>query len=592
MVLDPASSHGSEEDAEGAEAESSATMAGNRRLHEMASLETEIEWHYAQIALLKAKRNSLAPICSLPNELLCRIFIIYAVESDTLFNLKWTQIMYVCHRWHDLAMATQPLWAAVQIGWQKRRIPRLFEQLTRSGAAPLTFKINPYEGYHTHSILANSGRVRSLELRGEAKKIYQLIRSLPECDFPILSSIDFDPTYKRDELPEGFVEALPDEIFDRRMPQLRELVLHSIALPWRSLRGITTLCLTDCGDTGSSPHTFDALLVMLAACPELHTLKLEETIPPPIPDRRYPVVHLSALAWIRLRDDATTCAVALNHLSLPPTASVHIFPYGVRAGPDIPELLIPIRKHLRAPGLPTPRLVHIEGAVRPESSHYSTSLFCDTASPDPLDTSDARCPFHLNSHPANEGELRRIMTKIFKALPFESITHLDVRIMTMTAPTWKVALKLLPALQAIYMTQLDDASVNFFGALSQIEQMDRAHRTFPRIQRLHIRVLSRARLRAFQGEPEEAEDFDALLLTPLRKYLRALFDNGNVLQVLKLEDRERCLTEHEREMDELFPLIGDRMVWNSVVYDPAKRKADREAWEVERRQLEIDLVDP
>ncbi|KAJ7112114.1 hypothetical protein C8R44DRAFT_582820, partial [Mycena epipterygia] len=66
-----------------------------------------------QIALLKAKRNSLPPISSLPNELLTRIFTIYAVESDTLGNLEWAKIMYVCHRWHDVVLVAQPLWAVI-----------------------------------------------------------------------------------------------------------------------------------------------------------------------------------------------------------------------------------------------------------------------------------------------------------------------------------------------------------------------------------------------------------------------------------------------------------------------------------------------
>ncbi|KAJ6587526.1 hypothetical protein DFH09DRAFT_1307757 [Mycena vulgaris] len=47
----------------------------------MNAIDTEIAWHYAQIALLKAKRNSIAPIRSLPNELLSRIITIYTIDS-------------------------------------------------------------------------------------------------------------------------------------------------------------------------------------------------------------------------------------------------------------------------------------------------------------------------------------------------------------------------------------------------------------------------------------------------------------------------------------------------------------------------------
>ncbi|KAJ7673573.1 hypothetical protein B0H17DRAFT_1082743 [Mycena rosella] len=574
MVLEPTSNPTPPQEA--AEAESTvATMPGSRIQREIAALEKEIAWHYAQIAILKAKRNALPPICSLPNELLCRIFTIYAVDSDSLFGLKWVkQIMYVCHRWHNLAVATQPLWSFIQLGWGRRRIPRFYKQLERSGAAPITLRIEVFEGYYTPAIVENAGRIQAVELRGEAKNIYDFIHSLPHHDFPILSSLNLDPSHKRDELPEGVVEALPEAVFDGRMPRLQELVLRSIAIPWRSLRGLTMLCLTDCGDTASLPHTFAVVLEMLDACPQLRTLELEQAMPPPLLDIHYPTVDLAALAWIRLHDDADTCATLLNHLHFPPTTSVHVFPYGVRAGPDVSDLLIPIRKHLRAPAAPTAHLVHIEGTVSPDRSHYTTSLFCDTSPHDPLHTSTERCPFSINSHPANEGELRRIMTKIFKAIPVDSITHLDARSMTMTAHSWKAALKLLPALR-------------LFGALAQVEQLDREHRTFPFIRRIHIRIISRARFAALRGEPEEEENFATLLIAPLQTYLQAAFDNGYALEGLNFEDRDWCLSKHEHELDQLFPLIGGSMVWNEVVYDPAERHADREAWEVERRELEI-----
>ncbi|KAJ7119320.1 hypothetical protein C8R43DRAFT_1152306 [Mycena crocata] len=550
-------------------------MSGSSREHEMSLLEAEIAWHYAQIAALKAKRNSLAPICNLPNELLCRIFTLYAVESDTLFNLKWSQIMYVCHHWHDLAIATQPLWAYVDLDWGTHHIERFYEQLDRSGAAPLTLRIKSYD----------MTGLQGLEAHGEAKKIYDLIGGLTARDFPVLSSLDLNPSYKRDELPERFVEALPDEIFDGRMPQLQELVLHDIALPWRSLSGLTSLCLTDCGDSSSLPHTFGVVLATLQECPQLHTLKLEQSIPPPPADQNHSTVDLPALEWIRLRGNATICAATLNHLRFPPNTSVHIFPYGVHAGPDISELLIPLRKHFRAPAAPVPRLVHVDGSVGPQLSHYTTSLFYDTASPDPSNAYSAQCPFLLNCHPMNEAELRHIMTKILKAVPVESITHVDARTITMTSASWKTALKLLPALEAVYLSQWGDIPNNFLAALSQFEQLNPKHQNFSRLRHVNLRVLSRRRFRVVSGDQEVSEDFVAVLLTPLQTYLRAALDNGNALQVLELEDQDYCLAKHESELDKLFPLIEDEMVWNDVVYDPAKRKAKREAKEIKRREF-------
>ncbi|KAJ7175064.1 hypothetical protein C8R43DRAFT_1102379 [Mycena crocata] len=561
-----------------------ANMPCGRLQHEMTDLEDKIAWHYAQIAILKAQRNSLAPIYSLPNELLCRIFIFYAVASDSLFNLKWTQIMYVCHLWHDLAMATQPLWACIEIGWEKHRIERFYGQLARSGAAPLTLKINPFLLCYTPAILKHAGRILGLKIRGEAKHMYELIRSLPDGHFPVLSSIDFDLTYKRDELPEGYVEAMPDEVFDGRMPQLQELVLDSIALPWKSVRGLTTLCLENCGNTGS-PHTFKGLLEMLAACPLIHTLKLDNGIPAPLPDQAYRTVNLPMLAGIHLHDAVTTCTVVLNHLRFPPNTSIHIFPYGVQDGPDVSNILIPVRKHLRARGAPTPLLMHIEASVRSDRLHCKTSLFGDTTSPNPLDPSEPCRYFTLNSLPTQESGMRRIMTKVFKAIPVASITKLDARMTTMTSTSWKAALRLLPALEEIHLIQRDDSAVSLFDALNHIEQLDRDHRIFPRIQRVQIRLFRRW---ASRGESEPTEDLVAVLLTPLQIYLRAALDAENPLKVLELDDMDHRLAYHEPELDQLFTLVGDRMVWNSVVYDPAIRKAEQEAWDAERRALDLE----
>ncbi|KAJ7108218.1 hypothetical protein C8R44DRAFT_803806 [Mycena epipterygia] len=506
--------------------------------------------------------------------------------------------MYVCHRWHDVVLAAQPLWAVIHVGWSRgKKISRLYRQLKLSGVAPITLRMELYRRYYTPVIMENSKRIRSLKVRGEAKDVYELISALPHYDFPILRSLNLDPSYKRDELPEGSVEALPDEIFNGRMPSLRELVLTSIAVSWSSLRGLYTLCLT-CRDDAETflPHTFDALLAMLGACPQLRILKLDHVIPPPLPAHPYPTVDLPSLEWIRLHDDATTCTVVLNHLRFPPATSVHIFPYGVRAGPDVRDLLVPIRKHLRAPAALKPCLVRIEGSPGLESSYFTTSMFHDAGPPDGLDNSKAYCPFTLNSHPANEGALRQIMTKVFKAVPVESITHFDARGgMALGEATWKAALRLLPALEMVYLT-LSNGAISFLRVLNEVEQrLDPAHRTFPLVRRLYIRLFSRARWRnhPVEGEAEEHDLVPGLLLA-LQAYLEAAHSNGNTLEALEFDDQDWCLGGHEGQMDALFPLIKDSMtkdsmIWDGEGYNPIKRKDAQEAWQAERRALEAEL---
>ncbi|KAJ7764940.1 hypothetical protein B0H16DRAFT_1310474, partial [Mycena metata] len=67
-----------------------------------------------QIFVLKAKRNSMAPICTLPNELMTRILTTYAIDLN-IFELKWAKIMYVCRHWYELALAAQSLWGFIDL---------------------------------------------------------------------------------------------------------------------------------------------------------------------------------------------------------------------------------------------------------------------------------------------------------------------------------------------------------------------------------------------------------------------------------------------------------------------------------------------
>jgi hypothetical protein len=97
----------------------------------MSAVDYKIAWHYTEIAVLKAKRNEMAPIFSLPTELL------YAVDSDALFNLKWTGIMYVCRHWRALALAAHALWACISAPTLSRDLRRVLSQLKLSGVAPL-----------------------------------------------------------------------------------------------------------------------------------------------------------------------------------------------------------------------------------------------------------------------------------------------------------------------------------------------------------------------------------------------------------------------------------------------------------------------
>ncbi|KAJ7128582.1 hypothetical protein C8R44DRAFT_873291 [Mycena epipterygia] len=90
-------------------------------------------------------------------------------------------------------------------------------------------------------------------------------------------------------------------------------------------------------------------------------------------------------------------------------------------------------------------------SARPVHLLQLGSFLRQTAAPDPLYRDSALLT--INSHPSNEGTLHQIMSKVIKALSFESITHLDLRLVTHLTPiSCRTALNLLPALDMIYLT--------------------------------------------------------------------------------------------------------------------------------------------
>ncbi|VDC04496.1 unnamed protein product [Peniophora sp. CBMAI 1063] len=114
------------------------------------------------VLLLEAKsqpdQNVVLPyIDRLHPEILSHIFFVHARDNDELYTLRWTRVLLVCKRWHDVATGTQCLWSYINISCAVRPhdpdpsdieahdspdVRRIDAQLTRAGMSPLTVIIN------------------------------------------------------------------------------------------------------------------------------------------------------------------------------------------------------------------------------------------------------------------------------------------------------------------------------------------------------------------------------------------------------------------------------------------------------------------
>ncbi|KAK7018378.1 F-box domain-containing protein [Favolaschia claudopus] len=552
-------------------------------------LDSQIAWHYAQIVVLKARRNAIVPIHRLPNELMTRIFTIFATESDSdmLFNLEWTQIMRVCHHWHAVALAAQHLWAYIEV---EGTGSRFFPQLRRSGAAPLTIKLNlsEYTEHYVQYIMGHSVRIRELNFKGEAKYVFEFIASLPEFALGILSTLILKATMGTEDVPSNVSRSLPRILFDGKLPRLQALSLDSIECPWPSLTGLTALSLTGSSDSSqSTPSTFAGLLDMLRACPQLISLKLAHLCPPLIPGHLYASVDLLALKSLRLRDPATSCQALLEHLRIPSEACISLLAYGLRSGNDIRGILVPIRKHLRSARALKPLLLKIDRyGNAPEDGHCMTTFADSIAPPDLLFVDKVNYPLLLNCHPTSESALREMLTKLLKAVPCQSVTHLDGRAAyEMRTATWRTVIMYLSSLETVYLFRSAGAA-NCIDALREIETKDPERRMFPRIRRLHIRVFR------LQHESDTLTN----LLIALEKYLKVLHKQQQSsgasasLQTLEFEhDHVLSHPTHDGRLQRMFGLMQGDIIVNGRKYDPIERAKQIEEIRAKRKALAIEM---
>ncbi|KAF9017673.1 hypothetical protein BDZ89DRAFT_960883, partial [Hymenopellis radicata] len=63
------------------------------------------------LAMIKFYRGTLAPVHTLPDDVLTRIFRFHHSLSGLGGDLSWSKIMLVCRRWHSLIMSDGYLWS-------------------------------------------------------------------------------------------------------------------------------------------------------------------------------------------------------------------------------------------------------------------------------------------------------------------------------------------------------------------------------------------------------------------------------------------------------------------------------------------------
>ncbi|KAJ7910866.1 hypothetical protein B0H13DRAFT_2011133 [Mycena leptocephala] len=496
-------------------------LNGERR----TAIDEELTSLCARIALLRAERNAIAPISVLPNELLVDIFgdfVEHWVSHRTLLE-PLEKLMLVCRDWCDVILASHRLWGTITCDrWEST--PKIFKlQLSRSGAAPLRIHIAQLGSPDfAPLILANAERVISLDVAGD-KSLALSPKDSGE------DSMTMDA-------------CLPPELLEGRLPRLSRLSLSHIDAHWEFLPPLRSLTLKGGPDSPVTSLTFQVLLGVLRSSPALHTLSLDMMIATGIRER-YDPVELRNLELLFLLDSVGHCEDLLKSIIFPASTRLRLHPQGIPSCAQIRDnILIPIRKHLHAHDAPIASTLALGIPCNGSSSPFRIRTYAHEAMHGVHFDKDSI--FAINSFPTDApspGAICQIMAEVLKALPTQTITHLDASEVYLTCPTWKVTLALLPALEKVGLhVNRDQSATRFCEAALELGHP---------LCTISIYVF-------VQQDDAQAAEITDPFFSALTRLLRAYHTRGRPLKHLYARNYYRALALGDEKYAELRGLVG------------------------------------
>ncbi|KAJ6581557.1 hypothetical protein B0H19DRAFT_1115833 [Mycena capillaripes] len=259
--------------------------------------------------------NTLAPISSLPPEVLCQIFLFCVPSIPEVGNsgLGWLTVTHVTHLWREVALGCPELWANIIF---RRKLVAI--GFSRAKTLPLVIRIhleNNNKHFDPSLIRENIARVGVLDVRGSQNALDTFfLDSIGKVSAPRLRSLSVVNTFLDDPLwldPGVFLGGEGINLLPR---QLR---LERCALPWNSpwYFNLTDLYLAHLHHAHAP--TITMLLSVIIASPLLQHLTLIDTkthgdyldtvFPFTLPDLR--TIHLS--------EPLSVCAQILMNLTFP-----------------------------------------------------------------------------------------------------------------------------------------------------------------------------------------------------------------------------------------------------------------------------------
>ena len=332
-------------------------MDPNPREHLRQAIDAEINSLKASfqesLRTLIQRRNDLAPISSLPTEIITDIILLVASAKRDDVGLAWLNVTHVCHQWREIALNQPLFWTHINL--TNISSAGMAEMLARGKEAPLHLEASTMDWDDSRirafgkELQAHVSHIYHLNIFGTSHYVWTTLQNtLFASPAPILEHLSlFIPSL------EGMV-SISNTAFNGITPRLSCLGLHQIIISWKSplLRGLRYLKLFEVrnDDMLSVTEWLDALDGM----PQLKELVLYEASPLaavfelPLDTKR--TATLPVLTHLYISSAPIFCALALAHLVLPSLTSLVLETYSSYYDANGALILLPyVKKHAHGP---------------------------------------------------------------------------------------------------------------------------------------------------------------------------------------------------------------------------------------------------
>ncbi|KAI9455927.1 hypothetical protein BJY52DRAFT_615793 [Lactarius psammicola] len=422
----------------------------NSREYQRQAIDAEMKSLEGSIRALRHRRNALAPISSLPTEVIAAIFSFLRVPVPssliTMYEmpdpLAWLRVAHVCHHWREIALGQPLFWSYVD--FTTFNSAGAAEILTRAKTAPLYLDARVPIGrwddgrfsVFQKELQRRVSHIRHLAISAGhfhlGETLERLVSSAPILEYLSLSSEEYQ---YGSILSRVFV---PDTLFGGTTPRLSWLVLRNCDISWKSplLKGLRYLEIRT-----PSENTRPSLSVWLDALdemPQLKTLTLHWASPIAPPDVSLPspverTITLPFLAHLDIFASAIDCGLALAHLVLPALTQLSFVAESCRQdGSDVREILPYVARHTHGPQDTQPlQSVVIRSGRTCADMLVWTAPDIGVKLSDPIASLDAMFPARVTFSVSSENWSLETSAGVFdaamEALPVDSIVTLALQ---------------------------------------------------------------------------------------------------------------------------------------------------------------------